>query len=182
MRKRFWLGIGAVVLVAIGSLLVALLVYTEDRDDFKQKQQDEASRAAHQMEAVAGLSVNQLTSAAAFFKAEDDLSRHEFEVYGRSLIHQGALAGAVYISRVPATQRARYERTHGIEILERANLLGFRRAGPQPDYFPITYVAAEREERRRALGYDLGQDRNGRCICIEPETPEPPPPARSYRF
>ena len=158
MRRRFWLGIAAVTLVALGSVLAALLVYADDRDDFDQRQRDEAMRAAHQVEAVAGLSVGQLTSAAAFFKAEDDLSRHEFEVYGRSLLQQGALSGAVYIPRVPAQKRARYERTHGLEILERTGPLSFRRAEPRQTYFPITYVVAEKEERRRALGYDLGQD------------------------
>ncbi|HKO37547.1 MAG TPA: diguanylate cyclase [Solirubrobacterales bacterium] len=158
MRRRFWLGIGGVVLVAVGFVLAALLVYADDRDDLDRGQREDASRAAHQMEAVARLSVNQLTSAAAFFKAEDDLSRHEFEVYGRSLIHQGALAGAVFIPRVPAAKRARYERTHGIEILERTGPLSFRPSQPRETYFPITYVAAEKEARRRALGYDLGQD------------------------
>jgi len=164
MRRRFWLGIAAVLSVALGSILVAVLVYADDRDDFSQRQDDEASRAAHQMEAVAGLSVDQLTSAAAFFRAEDDLSRHEFEVYGRSLVRQGALAGAVYIPRVSIGKRARYERSHGTEILERSGL-GFRRAKPRPAYFPITYVVAEREEQRRGLGYDLGQDRE-RALLI----------------
>jgi diguanylate cyclase (GGDEF)-like protein len=158
VRRRFWLGIAAVLLVAVGSVLAAIFVYAEDRDDFDQRQRDEAMRAAHQVEAVAGLSVGQLTSAAAFFKAEDDLSRHEFEVYGRSLLQQGALSGAVFIPRVPARKRARYEQTHELEILERSGPLGFRRAGPRQTYFPITYVVADEEERRRALGYDLGQD------------------------
>jgi diguanylate cyclase (GGDEF)-like protein len=158
MRRRFWLGITSVLLVAIGSVLAAAQVYVDDRDDFDQQQQEEAVRAAHQMEAVAGLSVDQLTSAAAFFKAEDDLSRHEFQVYGRSLVQQGELAGAVFIPRVVAAKRARYERNHGIEILERSGSLGFRRSEPRPAYFPITYVVAENEEQRRGLGYDLGQD------------------------
>ena len=158
MRRRFWLGIAAVTMVALGSVLAAILVHADDRADFDRKQQDEAMRAAHQMEAVAGLSVGQLSSAAAFFKAEDDLSRHEFEVYGRSLLRQGALSGAVYIPRVPSEKRAHYERTHGLEILERTGPLRFRRAGPRETYFPITYVVADKEERRRALGYDLGQD------------------------
>jgi diguanylate cyclase (GGDEF)-like protein len=158
LRRRFWIAITAVVLVALGSVLAAALVYQDDRDDLREMQGAEAVRAAHQMEAVAGLSVDQLTSAAAFFKAEDDLSRHEFQVYGRSLIQQGALAGAVFIPRVPAAKRARYERNHGIEILERSGPLSFRRSEPRPAYFPITYVVAEKEEPRRALGYDLGQD------------------------
>ena len=56
MRRRFWLGIAAVTLVALGSVLAAALVYLDDRDDFHQVQREEAMRAAHQMQAVAGLS------------------------------------------------------------------------------------------------------------------------------
>jgi diguanylate cyclase (GGDEF)-like protein len=159
VRRRFWLGIAAVTLVALGSVLAAVLVYLDDRDDFGQMQREEAMRAAHQMEAVAGLSVSQLTSAAAFIQAEDDLSRHEFKTYGRSLVSQGALGGAAFIPRVPAARRARFERSHGLTILQRMGPLEFRRSGSRTDYFPITYVVAEEEqENRRALGYDLGQD------------------------
>ena len=161
MRRRFWLGIAAVTLVAVGSVVAAVLVYHDDRGAFDDMQREEAMRAAHQMEAVAGLSVDQLDSAAAFFKAEDDLSKHEFEVYGRSLIQQGALGGAAYIPRVTAAGRERFERTHGLPILERVGPFGFDRSRPRADYFPITYVTAEENEqdkRSRALGYDLGQD------------------------
>jgi len=160
VRRRFWLGIAAVILVAVGSVLAAALVYDNDRDDFEEMQREEARRAGHQMEAVAGLSVDQLSSAAAFFRAEDDLSRHEFEVYGHSLIRQGALGGAVFLPRVTAANRQRFERTHGLPILERVGAFGFRPSQPRPEYFPITYVAAEQEQRRRAIGYDLGQDPN----------------------
>jgi diguanylate cyclase (GGDEF)-like protein len=159
VRRRFWLGIAAVTLVALGSVAAAALVYLDDRDDFQQTQSEEAMRAAHQTEAVAGLSVDQLTSAAAFFQAEDDLSKHEFQTYGRSLISQGALSGAAFIPRVPAARRQRFGRSHGIANLERTGPLDFRRAGPRDEYFPITYVVAEEEEdNRQALGYDLGQD------------------------
>jgi len=169
MRRRLWLGIAAVTLVAVGSVLAAAVVYVDDQNDFERMQREEATRAAHQMEAVAGLSVDQLTSAAAFFKAEDDLSRHEFQVYGRSIINQGALAGAVYIQRVPASKRERYERSHGITILELVGPLEFRRSKPQPVYFPITYVAEEKDQPRRAVGYDLSQDA-GRMPYLERAT------------
>jgi diguanylate cyclase (GGDEF)-like protein len=159
-RRRFWLGMIAVTLVAIGSVAAAALVYVDDDNDFHEMQREEATRAAHQMEAVAGLSVDQLDSAAAFFKAEDDLSRHEFQVYGHSLIDQGALTGAAFIPRVTAASRERFERSHGLPILERTGILDFRRSRERAEYFPITYVAAEREERRRALGYDLSRDPN----------------------
>jgi diguanylate cyclase (GGDEF)-like protein len=158
VRRRFWAGIVAVLLVAVGSVAAAALVYDDDRDDFHQMQREDAMRAAHQMEAVAKLSVNQLTSAAAFFKAEDDLSRHEFQVYGRSLVSQGALAGAAFIPRVPASKRERYERSHGNAILERVGVFSFRPSRPRSVYFPVTYVTTKEERRRRAIGYDLGQD------------------------
>ena len=158
MRRRFWLGIAAVTVIALGSVLAAIVVYHDDNHDFEQMQREDAMRASHQMEAVAGLSVDQLASAAAFFKAEDDLSRHEFQVYGRSLVQQGALSGAAFIPRVPAAKRQQYEQSHGIKILERVGPLSFRRSQSRRFYFPITYVVAEREQHRRAIGYDLGQD------------------------
>jgi diguanylate cyclase (GGDEF)-like protein len=163
VRRRFWLGIAAVTLLAVGSVVAAALVYHDDRGDFDAMQREEAQRAAHQMEAVAGLSVDQLDSAAAFFKAEDDLSRHEFEVYGHSLIRQGALSGAAFIPRVADADRERFERSHGLTILERVGALNFERSRRRAEYFPITYVTAEedkQEKRSRAIGYDLGQDPN----------------------
>jgi diguanylate cyclase (GGDEF)-like protein len=164
VRGRFWLGIVAVTLVAVGSVTAAALVYDNDNDDFHAMQSEEAMRAAHQMEAVAGLSVDQLDSAAAFLKAEgNDLSKHEFEVYGRSLIQQGALGGTAFIPRVTAAGRERFERGHGLPILERVGAFSFDRSQPRAEYFPITYVTAEQDEqenRSQAFGYDLGQDPN----------------------
>jgi diguanylate cyclase (GGDEF)-like protein len=157
MRLRFWAGVLAVALIAVGSLVAAALVYVNDRDDFHRMQQDEAAGAAHQMEAVANLSVGKLSSAAAFFKAERDLNAHEFDVIGHSLLSQGTLAGAAYIPRVTASQRQRFERTHGIEILERGPDGQLRRAGPRPIYFPLTYVSAVLKTPS-GIGYDLAAD------------------------
>jgi len=72
----------------------------------------------------------------------------------------GAMGGAVFIPRVTAADRQRFEQTHGLSILERVGPFSFRPSQPRPEYFPITYVVAEKEQRRRALGYDLGQDPN----------------------
>lgn len=158
MRRRFWLAIAAVTLVALGSVAAAVLVYLNDRDDFEQMQHEDAARAAHQMEAIGTLSVDQLSSAAAFFMAEDDLSRHEFDVYGQSLVSQGALSGTAFIPRVPASKRQLYEQTHGFPILERVSSLSFRPSRQRQVYFPITYVVSDHEKQGRALGYDLSQD------------------------
>jgi diguanylate cyclase (GGDEF)-like protein len=157
MRIRFWIGLAAVLVIAAGSVAAALIVHADDSADFHHMQRDEAVRAAHQAEAVAALSVGQLASAAAFVQAEGNLSSHEFDVIGHSLLGQGALAATAFISRVPDSERARFEREHGIQITERRPLGGLRRATERPVYFPVTYVASRRGPGR-LLGYDLGSD------------------------
>ena len=55
-----------------------------------QSQRDEATRAAHQAEAVAGSSRSASSpSAAAFFQAEGSFSRHEFEVVATRCCDRG---------------------------------------------------------------------------------------------
>ncbi len=157
MRLRFWIGLVAVLLIAAGSVVAALIVHSDDNADFHRMQKDEAARAAHQAEAVAALSVGQLSSAAAFFQAEGSFNRHKFDVVARSLLRQGVLTSTGFVQRVPASERARFERVHHLQIVERGPSGHLRKATSRPVYFPLAYVAAERGARR-ALGYDLGSD------------------------
>jgi diguanylate cyclase (GGDEF)-like protein len=157
VRVRFWIGIVAVALVAIGSVAAALLVYQNDHDDFQTMQEDEAMRAAHQAEAVAALSIGKLSSAAAFFQADEHVSKHEFSVIGHSLLGEGALSAAAFAPRVPASERAAYEQRFGVEIQERRIGRLLRPAGPRPVYYPVTY-ATRYGGAAPLLGYDLGSD------------------------
>lgn len=158
MRKRFWLGITAVVLIAVGSVLAAVLVYHKDRNDFHQMQHEEAVRAAHQAEATAGLSIGKLSTAAAFAQTQKNLDRHEFKVIGRSLLGNGALDGAAYVPRVPAARRAEYERSLGVEIRERVIGRVLRRSAPHPVYFPVTFGTSKEGQPAVIRGFDLGSD------------------------
>jgi len=158
MRKRFWLGITAVVLIAVGSVAAAGSVYLNDRNDFDQMQHEEAVRAAHQAEATAGLSIGKLSTAAAFAQTQKNLDRHEFRVIGRSLLGNGALDGAAYVPRVPAAKRAAYEHRLGIEIHERVIGRVMRRSAPRPVYFPVTFGTSEDEQPKLIRGFDLGSD------------------------
>jgi diguanylate cyclase (GGDEF)-like protein len=157
MRLRFWIGLIAVFLIAAGSVVVAVVVYEGDNTDFHKMQRDEAARAARQTEAVAGLSIGQLAGAASFFQADSSFTAHQFDVVGRALLRQNALTAAAFVQRVPLADRARFEREHGFEIIERAPDGHVRRAGRRPVYYPVTYVAAPRAGQR-ALGFDVGTD------------------------
>jgi diguanylate cyclase (GGDEF)-like protein len=158
MRKRFWLGISAVVLIAVGSVLAAALVYRKDHNDFHEMQREEAVRAAHQAEATAGLSIGKLSTAAAFAQTQQNLDRHEFRVIGRSLLGNGALDGAAYVPRVPGARRAEYERRVGVEIRERVFGRVLRPSAPHPVYFPVTFGTTENGQPQVVRGFDLGSD------------------------
>jgi diguanylate cyclase (GGDEF)-like protein len=159
MRFRFWLGYAVVVAIAIGSIAVALLVHSRERDNFEQLQDSQAVRAARQAEAVAALSVGQLASAAAFYQAEGKFSRHEFDVMADSLLGTGALAATAFVQSVPRADRARFERSHGYRILERTALGALRRAGDRPRYFPLVFAKTRSPLGvQTPYGFDLGSD------------------------
>jgi diguanylate cyclase (GGDEF)-like protein len=158
MRLRFWLGFAVVAAIAIGSIAIALVVHDRERSSFETQQHNEAIRAAHQAEALAGLSVGQLSSASAFYQAEGRFSRHEFEVIADSLLRPGALTATAFIGSVPGARRAQFERTHGYPILERGPLGNLRKARPRSHYFPVMYVAASGLSVQAPIGYDVGSD------------------------
>src|SRR5207342_322118 len=63
MRFRFVIGLLAVLMVALGSVVVALVIRSNEVDHFHTQQTDETLRAARQAEAVAQLSVGELATA-----------------------------------------------------------------------------------------------------------------------
>ena len=156
MRFRFALSVIAVILVAAGSIVAALLIRANEEEHADRLQRDTVERAAEQAETVALLSVGELASAAAFFQAEADLNRDEFDVIGNSLLRRGALTGTAYIPKVLHAERAEFERSFGFPIVERG-LGGPRVADVRPVYFPVAYAVAERQGRA-PLGFDIAAD------------------------
>jgi diguanylate cyclase (GGDEF)-like protein len=159
MRLRYWLGFLVVAAIAIGSVALALIVHGRESASFERTQRAEAGRAAHQVEALAALSVGQLASAAAFYQAEGHFNRHEFNVIAGSLLKTGALTATGFVKSVPAAERARFERSHGYPILERGRLGELRLAQQRPNYFPLTFAAAVSGLAvKLPFGYDVGSD------------------------
>jgi diguanylate cyclase (GGDEF)-like protein len=160
MRFRLLLSFAAIFVIAAGSVVVALIVHSHDSNEFHRMQTEEASRAAHQAGAVATLSVAELSNAAAFFQVDGDVDGHEFDVVARSLLDDGTLQGAAFIQKVPARDRARFERDHGVEMTEPgADGEPKQDAGSHPVYFPVSYAVA-RIPSDNVIGYDLGADRS----------------------
>jgi diguanylate cyclase (GGDEF)-like protein len=157
MRLRFALGLLAVLLVALGSVVIALVIRSNEVDHFHALQKDEALRSARQAEAVAQLSVGELATAGAFFQAQPSLSRHEFEVVGHSLLRRGALTATAYIEKVPRAERAAFEQRNGFPIIEKRGGLRPQLAKSRPVYYPVTYVVAE-QPGQAPFGYNIASD------------------------
>jgi len=158
MRLRLLLSFAAIFVIAAGSVVVALIVHSHDSDEFHRMQGEEAARAAHQAGAVATLSVAELSNAAAFFQVDGDVDGHEFDVVAHSLLDDGTLEGAVFIQKVPARDRGRFERLHGVEMTEPGpHGLPKETARPHPVYYPVSYAVAHLPTDN-VIGYDLGAD------------------------
>ncbi len=150
MRLRFWIGLAAVAADRAGSVGGGADRPPRRQRRLRRTQRDEAVRAAHQAEAVAALSVGQLTSAAAFFQAEDNFSRHEFDV-DRPLAARpgGAERRPPSSPRVPGSERARFERSHGVPILERGPRAQLPRRARQRRLLPDRLRRRQRARQRR---------------------------------
>ncbi len=147
------------IAIAAGSVAMALVVHDRESANFEQMQRSEATRSARQAEALAGLSVGQLSSAAAFYEAEGTFSKHEFEVIADSLLSSGALSATGFIPEVPDAARARFERNHGFPILARGRLGALHKEGDRARYFPLSYVATNAHLNvATPYGYDIGAD------------------------
>jgi diguanylate cyclase (GGDEF)-like protein len=159
MRFRFWLGFALAAAIAISALVGALVVRENETEAFESSQQQETLAAAAQVEALAGLSIGQLASAAAFYRIDDSLSEAEFETMADSLLESGALSGTAFIEHVTGAERGAYERRRGFPITERGPLGDFGRAGARPHYFPLSFAATSVGiDTSFPLGYDIGAD------------------------
>ncbi|HVO54788.1 MAG TPA: diguanylate cyclase [Solirubrobacterales bacterium] len=158
MRTRLWISLAAVLLIGVGSVVAALVVHSRETDDFHRVQREEAARAAHQAGSVAMLSVGELSAAATFFQVDRNVDRHEFGVVARSLLADRTLEAAAFIKRVPAAERARFERLHRVQITSGVGLARGP-AGPEAVYYPVSY-AVSKLPTAPVIGYDVGTDPN----------------------
>ncbi|HEX3736605.1 MAG TPA: diguanylate cyclase [Solirubrobacterales bacterium] len=166
MQLRYWIGLVAALVVGVGAVVGSIVFYQHSEDEFHTHQKEEAVRAARQAQSVGALSVGQLATAAAFIKADENFSKHEFAVVGRSLIQEDALQAAAFIDVVHWPERASYEREQGFPIVERGPDGRLVKAKRRAVYYPVTYAAAhDNLPADKALGFDLGSD-SGRLAYL----------------
>jgi diguanylate cyclase (GGDEF)-like protein len=159
MRIRFWIGLVAAIVVGAGAVIGAILTYNHDEGEFHSRQKEEAVRAARQAQSVGALSVGELAAAAAFIKADGNLSKHEFKVISSALVNENVLHAAAFIDVVSQAERAGWEREQGVQIEERGPDGKLVRAKGRPVYYPLTYTGSNDPRlATQAHGFDVGTD------------------------
>jgi diguanylate cyclase (GGDEF)-like protein len=156
MRLRFWIGLTAVLVIAAGSVAAALVVHANDESSFHRMQREEAVRAARQAEAIASLSIGQLSSAAAFYQAEGRFSQREFGDIARPLLDQGVLKGTAFIPRVRGSERQAFEARTGAPIFKQGPG-GIQIERRRAVYYPVAFAASGFGEGG-PIGYDIASD------------------------
>jgi diguanylate cyclase (GGDEF)-like protein len=182
MRLRFLLGFGLVAAIAIGSIAVALAFHEREQNSFERNQRAAAARAANQAEAQAALSVGQLAGAAAFYQAEGNFSRHEFEIIADPLLDAGTLAATAFIDSVPRRERELFERRHGAEITDRGPLGELRTAAGRKRYYPLAYAAARGLTVTMPVGYDVATDASRGAYLLRARDRGRPAATRAMRL
>jgi diguanylate cyclase (GGDEF)-like protein len=159
MRLRYWIGLIAAIVVGAGAVIGAILAYQHDENEFHTRQKEEAVRAARQAQSVGALSVGELAAAAAFIKADGNLSKHEFKVIGLSLVSENVLHAAAFVDVVHQSERAQYERIQGFPIVERGPDGKLVRSKQRAIYYPLTYTVSHDDQATdQARGFDVGTD------------------------
>jgi diguanylate cyclase (GGDEF)-like protein len=159
MRLRFWIGLVAAIVLGAGAVVGSILAFQHDESEFHTHQKEETVRAARQAQSVGELSVGELAAAAAFIKADGNVSKHEFAIVSRSLINENVLHGAAFIDIVKGDERAAYEREHGFPITERGPDGTIVKAKRRPVYYPLTYSATTKVAMAaKTIGFDVGTD------------------------
>ena len=148
------------LLIAVGSVVAALIVTPTTATDFHAAAARRGAALGAPGGGLAALSVGQLASAAAFFQAEGDFNRHEFDVdRPSSLLRQRRADRRPPSSQqVPTSERRRLRTRATASRSSSAASAGPSRRGDAAGLLPGHLRRRRAAGHQRPLGYDLGSD------------------------
>jgi len=175
---REWYGRhGATVSVALAGLVLSLLLArTAVRAEAQQHRDTFRRLAAGQLDRANDWFVEfrdgGLASLSLFFESSEEVTRDEFEGYGRHLSIEPAVQAWAWIPVVPAGERLAFEASARQSGLEAYQIWEHDRAGARVPvarrsvYYPVVY-AAPTPGNDLALGFDVGSEPARRAALDE---------------
>jgi CHASE1-domain containing sensor protein len=129
----------------------------ENRDAARERR-TEAAELIERLGASYAQTEAVLASANALVDANGAVDIQRFETFARVVLAPGLAGSMAYEPVVLDEQRAQFESTFGIRIVDRAADGTFVPAARRPTYFPVFAVSPNDEIPRRNLGFDIAQD------------------------
>jgi signal transduction histidine kinase len=148
-----YMGVVAAVGAATGIVFVGsgLALDAQSRSDHREAVKGAAAAIAN-ANAAAAASVEDV---AAFFESSHDVTRAEFRRFAQAALHRPALRSLAWLPRVRgAAQRRRFERAHGVRIVEFDGHGGTAPAASRDEYFPVDYLARRDDSQPPTFGFD----------------------------
>ena len=145
---RRWL---LVVLVPLGVLvstgIACALLAASEREDSQQRRQAAAQLASSEVGERVDSTISRLSTTTGLFAASAAVTEAEFRQFSKTLLVGPTIDNMVYVARVPASQRAAFERRVGLPIVD----VGGNSAPRSParrEYFPYEMVGKPPEKPR----------------------------------
>lgn len=144
------------LLLLAGTVIATLASLDHERARAAERGAARAERVAAVVRLSLTVATSSLEETAGRLEASGSITEGEFAVHGRRTLAKSGLNAVRWVERIPAADRARYERATGLPIVELV-AAGLRPAGSRPVYYPVTYSVTDLDTATVA-GLDLATD------------------------
>ena len=146
----------------VASVIAAALVWSAERGDAERANQTLARQAAAVAERQVELTGASLRGGEGVLRRSGPMPQRGFRRYAREILAETQFPALVWAPRVPARERARFERTLNRRITRptpptEGQPKGFLRPVERRNgaYYPVRFIHPDERGPRRALGLDL---------------------------
>jgi serine/threonine-protein kinase RsbW len=151
-------GAALVVLVAIATIAVAWLVWARAEDRARVEDERAAQGAREALQNSLGSVLTTLKGADGLVDGRGTVDLASFRAFARVVTSIPASGSLALEKMVPVDERAAFESSTGLPIVEFVRTGVFRPAGDRPMYLPIVSVWPQTPGNRSVLGLDLLSD------------------------
>jgi diguanylate cyclase (GGDEF)-like protein/PAS domain S-box-containing protein len=145
--KRWTLVLAIPLAVLVCSGVACALLLDAESHDTRRARIAAARDAAATFQERLETTVSRLNTTAGLFVASEEVTAAEFRKFTSTLVRDPTISTIAYIDRVPAAERAAFERELGVPIVDGGGSRA-KRAPPRREYFPYALWGTKPEEPR----------------------------------
>lgn len=145
--KRWILALVIPIAVLVCTGIACTVLLEAEREDIARQRTAKAREASASVRDRLDTTISRLSTTGGLFVASTEVTELEFREFTRALIRDRSIDNVAYIDRVPAAERAAFERRTGVPIVDAFDEV-VKRAPQRREYFPYDLTATEPDEPR----------------------------------